>query len=250
MSDVNIIHDYCEEHNISLGKPDQEKKNVLTIPIQFIFNKKKQLAVFQTPKLSMRSLRDDDDDVVHLLFQHDELSKSNQKKMEQFYSYVQSFENNIISKLQSHLNSLFKNQDIDANQLFKSSIHYPNTLDSPCYMSVQISPGFHLFDHKGHQLQDHEFSTVENQRVIFVLSCESITITPIQAYINWKIEQAQLQKIKHKKISSKIKHFGITPESDPVDPDPDADADAAEGGCVREADESDTITISLNELKS
>lgn len=248
MSDVNIIHDYCEEHNISLGKPDQEKKNVLTIPIQFIFNKKKQLAVFQTPKLSMRSLRDDEDDVVHLLFQHDELSKSNQKKMEQFYSYVQSFENNIISKLQSHLNSLFKNQDIDANQLFKSSIHYPNTLDSPCYMSVQISPGFHLFDHKGHphQLQDHDFSTVENQRVIFVLSCESITITPIQAYINWKIEQAQLQKIKHKKISSKIKHFGITPESDPVDPD----ADAAEGGCVREADEADTITISLNELKS
>lgn len=250
MSDVNIIHDYCEEHNISLGKPDQEKKNVLTIPIQFIFNKKKQLAVFQTPKLSMRSFRDDDNDVVHLLFQHDELSKSNQKKMQQFYSYIQSFENNIISKLQSHLNSLFKNQDIDANQLFKSSIHYPNTLDSPCYMSVQISPGFHLFDHKGHQLQDHDFSTVENQRVIFVLSCESITITPIQAYINWKIEQAQLQKIKHKKISSKIKHFGITPESDLCD--------AAEGGSVREADEADegcvreadTITISLNELKS
>jgi len=235
MSDINVIHNYCEEHVFSLGKPEQEKENVLIIPIHFT----SKLLVFQTPKLEVRSPEGSRE--FHLLFQRDELSKSNHKKMKQFYSYIQSFENNIISKLQSHLNSLFKNQDIDANELFKSSIHYPKSLDSPCYMSVGTSPGYHLFDHTGQKLQVDNFG-IENQRAIFILSCESITITPIQAYVNWKIEQVQLQKIKHKKISSKIKDFGITPE-----PEPEA---APGGGCDDAAEGGDTITISLNELKS
>lgn len=226
MSDINVIHNYCEEHVFSLGKPDQQKENVLIIPIHFT----SKLLVFQTPKLEVRSPEGSGE--VHLLFQRDELSNSNHKKMKQFYSYIQSFEDNIISKLQTHLNSLFKNQDINANELFKSSIHHPKSLDSPCYMSVGTSPGYHLFDHTGQKLQVDNFG-IENQRAIFILSCESITITPIQAYVNWKIEQVQLQKIKHKKISSKIKDFRITPEHEP---------EAAEGG--------DTITISLNELKS
>ena len=113
-------------------------------------------------------------------------------------------------------------------------------------MSVQLSPGFHLFDHSGNKIEQQDLtkSATRTPTATFILSCESVSITPIQAYINWKIEQVQLHRPpkKQKKVSSKIKSFGII-----VDEDPDG---AAEPPAPVREPEGDTITISLNELNS
>ena len=245
---VKIIRDYTiDDETFTLGKPEQVSDNVLNIPILFNSLEKDDFAAVQTPKMHFDA---SEGALPRLLF------NQGSNKIKRFYSYVQSFENKVISKLQSQLNTLFNSDNIDANDLFKSSIRFPKSLDSCCYMSVQLSHGFHLFDHSGNKIDQQDLTNppFKSPKGTFILSCESVSITPIQAYINWKIEQAQLHPPKkQKKVSSKIKSFGII-----VDEDPDGAAEPP--APVREADddrrssescpEGDTITISLNELNS
>lgn len=249
---VKIIRDYTiDDETFTLGKPEQVSDNILNIPILFNSVEKDGFAAVQTPKIHFDCPNGSS---TRLLF--DQASN----KIKHFYSYVQSFEDKVISKLQSQLNTLFKSDNIDANDLFKSSIRFPKSLDSCCYMSVHLSPGFHLFDHSGNKIEQQDLtkSPFKSPTATFILSCESVSITPIQAYINWKIEQVQLhppKKQKKVKVSSKIKSFGIIVD----DEDPDGAA-AEPPAPVREADddrrssgsrpEGDTITISLNELNS
>lgn len=237
---VKIIRDYTiDDEPFTLGKPEQVSDNILNIPILFNSVEKDGFAALQTPKIHF-DCPNGSPKGTRLLF--DQASN----KIKHFYSYVQSFEDKVISKLQSQLNTLFKSDNIDANDLFKSSIRFPKSLDSCCYMSVQLSPGFHLFDHSGNKIEQQDLTKsatrTRTPTGTFILSCESVSITPIQAYINWKIEQVQLHRPpKKQKLSSKIKSFGII-----VDEDPDGAA-AEPPAPVREAD---TITISLNELNS
>jgi len=237
---VKIIRDYTiDDEPFTLGKPEQVSDNILNIPILFNSVEKDGFAAVQTPKIHF-DCPNGSPKGTRLLFDQ------GSNKIKHFYSYVQSFEDKVISKLQSQLNTLFKSDNIDANDLFKSSIRFPKSLDSCCYMSVQLSPGFHLFDHSGNKIEQQDLtkSATRTPTATFILSCESVSITPIQAYINWKIEQVQLHRPpkKQKKVSSKIKSFGII-----VDEDPDG---AAEPPAPVREPEGDTITISLNELNS
>ena len=247
---VKIIRDYTiDDEPFTLGKPEQVSDNILNIPILFNSVEKDGFAALQTPKIHF-DCPNGSPSGTRLLF--DQASN----KIKHFYSYVQSFEDKVISKLQSQLNTLFKSDNIDANDLFKSSIRFPKSLDSCCYMSVQLSPGFHVFDHSGNKIEQQDLTKSPQGTATFILSCESVSITPIQAYINWKIEQVQLHRPpkKQKKVSSKIKSFGIIVDEDPDGAaEPPAPVREAEGDDRRSSGsrpDGDTITISLNELNS